>query len=55
MRKYYVEICYGHLGGQYRYMVKAKDEKAAKRIAIKRHKELGRSMDYSKVFASVRG
>ena len=53
MNTYLVQI--GNLNAQNNYKVKAKTEKAAKEIALKRHKELGRNTENCKVYVSIRG
>lgn len=50
MNIYFVQI--GSLNFQNNYKVKAKTEKDAKEIALKRHKELGRSLKDCKVYIS---
>ena len=45
MKIYLVQI--GNLNAQHNYKVKASSEKAAKQIALNRHKELGRSISDS--------
>lgn len=48
MKTYLVQI--GNLNAQHSYKVKANSEKIAKEIAIKRHKELERSLTDNNVY-----
>lgn len=54
MKTYLVQI--GNMNGQHNYKVKASSEKNAKEIAIRRHKELGRTISADdNVYVQQRG
>lgn len=48
MKTYLIQI--GNMNAQHNYKVRAQSEKDAKALAIKRHKELDRSMEDKKVY-----
>lgn len=50
MKTYLIQI--GNMNGQHNYKVKANTDKSAKATAVKRHKELGRSLEGKRVYIS---
>lgn len=48
MKTYLIQI--GNMNAQHNYKVKAHSEKSARAIAIKKHKELGRSIEDKRVY-----
>lgn len=51
MKTYLIQI--GNINGQHNYKVKASTEKSAKKTAIERHKELGRSLENKRVYVAM--